>query len=135
MSWLTEPQLGLFDAMHVADQRHGLDVVATLRQATSDDHDLLLAGLLHDVGKGDTGVGPRVAYALGQAYGDRLWRAASVVPGWGAALERLRVHADTSARLAAAAGCSPRAVELIRWQEAPVDPGAGELLRLADEAN
>ena len=29
--WLTPPQLVLFDSMHVADRRHGLDVVATLR--------------------------------------------------------------------------------------------------------
>jgi hypothetical protein len=57
------------------------------------------------------------------------------LPGWAAALERLRVHADASADLAASAGCSPRTVELIRWQEAPLDPVAGVLLRLADEAN
>jgi hypothetical protein len=35
----------------------------------------------------------------------------------------------------AAAGCSPRTVELIRNQDAPLDPDFGELLRLADEAN
>ena len=52
-----------------------------------------------------------------------------------AALERLRTHAETSAALAAAAGCSPRTVELIRHQDAPTDPEFGELLRLADEAN
>ena len=33
------------------------------------------------------------------------------------------------------AGCSPRTVELIRWQDAPRDPEAGERLRLADEAS
>jgi hypothetical protein len=32
-------------------------------------------------------------------------------------------------------GCSPRTVELIRNQDAPLDPEFGELLRLADEAN
>ena len=37
--------------------------------------------------------------------------------------------------LAAAAGCSPRTVELIRHQDAPRDAECGELLRLADEAN
>jgi hypothetical protein len=37
--------------------------------------------------------------------------------------------------MAAAAGCSVRTVELIRWQDAPRDPDAGERLRLADEAS
>ena len=55
--------------------------------------------------------------------------------GWRTAIERLRVHAAASAQSAAAAGCSPRTVELIRHQDAPVDPVAGALLKLADEAS
>ena len=133
--WLTPGQLVLFESMHVADRRHGLDVVATLRRDGVVDHDLLVAGLLHDAGKGQTGVWPRVAYALGQAYGPWVWRLARGVPGWRAQIERLVVHAETSARLAESAGCSPRTVELIRHQEAPVDPDAGRALQLADEAN
>ena len=73
--------------------------------------------------------------SLGQAYGSCVQRPASMVPGWGAALDRLGDHAEASARLAAAAGCTPRTVELIRHQEAPVDPVAGRALLLADEAN
>lgn len=133
--WLTPEQLALFDAMHVADRRHGLDVVATLRSEGVADGDLLLAGLLHDVGKGQTGVWPRVAHSLGQAYGTWVWRIAGWLPGMSAAIERLRAHSETSAALAAAAGCSPRTVELIRHQDAPVDSEAGRLLQLADEAN
>lgn len=133
--WLTPAQLALFDAMHVADRRHGLDVVATLRREGQDDHDLLVAGLLHDAGKGRTGVWPRVAYALGQAYGPWVPRVAGLIPGWRIALARLRDHAETSAALAGAAGCSTRTVELIRHQEAPVDDDAGRALLLADEAN
>jgi hypothetical protein len=134
-AWLTPRQAALFDRMHVADRRHGLDVVATLRAEGVEDPEILIAGLLHDAGKDDTGVWPRVAYSLGQAYGPWVWRVARVVPGWGAALERLRTHADRSAELARVAGCSERTVALIRHQEAPRDPDAGELLRLADEAN
>ncbi len=133
--WLTPPQLALFDSMHVADRRHGLDVVATLRAEGQDDEELLLAGLLHDAGKGDTGVWPRVAYSLGQEYGRWIWRVAGALPGFRGALTRLRDHAEESARLAAAAGCTPRTVELIRYQDAPRDGEAGERLRLADEAN
>jgi hypothetical protein len=134
-SWLTAAQLEVFDAMHVADRRHGLDVVATLRGEGVTDPELLLAGLLHDAGKGETGVWPRVAYALGQRYGSWVWRVAGILPAWSSALERLRDHAETSASMAAAVGCTPRTVELIRHQDAPLGDEAGRLLQLADEAN
>ncbi len=134
-AWTTAPQLALFDSMHVADRRHGLDVVASLRAEGVTEPDALLAGLLHDAGKGDTGVWPRVAWSLGEAYGAWVWRVSGMLPGFGAALERLRTHAEVSARLAAEAGCTVRTVELIRYQDAPRDPEFGELLRLADEAN
>jgi hypothetical protein len=135
VDWLTTPQLALFDSMHIADQRHGLDVVATLRAEGVGDAEVLLAGLLHDAGKGRTGVWPRVAYALGRAYGTWVWRIAGVLPPMRTSLERLRLHAERSAELAGAAGCSVRTVELIRHQDAPVDSEAGRLLQLADEAN
>ena len=134
-SWVSPAELALFDRMHVADRRHGLDVVAHLWAEGATDLDLLVAGLLHDCAKGETGVLPRIAFSLGQRYGAWIWRTAGIVPGWSAALGRLRVHAEASAALAAAAGCSATTVELIRHQDAPIDPIAGEQLRLADEAS
>jgi len=133
--WTTAEQGRLFDSMHVADRRHGLDVVATLRADRVTDPDVLVAALVHDAGKGATGVWPRVAYSLGQLLGPRVWRAAAMLPGFGPALERLRDHPERSAALANAAGCSARTVDLIRYQDDPRDPEFGELLRLADEAN
>jgi len=135
VSWLRPSELVLFDAMHVADRRHGLDVVAHLRDGGMTEREVLVAGLLHDCAKGDTGLGPRVAYSLGSRYGTRIWRVGALVPGWRVAIERLRVHADASAEMARAAGCTERTVDLIRHQEQPVDPDAGERLRLADEAS
>ncbi len=134
-AWLTPAQAELFDRMHVADRRHGVDVVATLRADGVNEPDVLLAGLIHDAGKGQTGVVPRVAYSLGQRYGGWVWRVSSLVPGMGAPLARLRDHAELSAVLAAQAGCSARTVELIRNQDAPLDPVDGVRLKLADEAN
>jgi hypothetical protein len=134
-TWLTPDQLKLFEAMHAADQRHGLNVVRSLRDAGVTDRDVLLAGLVHDCGKGRTGVVPRMVYSLGQAYGHRITRVAGIVPGMRADLDRLAAHAATSAEFAADAGCPPRTVELIRNQEEPRDPEFGELLRAADEAN
>jgi hypothetical protein len=127
--------LALFDSMHVADRRHGLDVVVFLRARNVSERDVLLAGLLHDSGKGDTGIWPRIAHSLADAHGQWILRLPSRSPGFRAALERLRTHPGTSAALAAGAGCPPRTVDLIRYQEAPRDPEFGELLRLADEAN
>ena len=84
VAWIAPAQLELFDSMHVADRRHGLDVVASLRAEGVTEPDLLVAGLLHDAGKGDTGVWPRVAYTLGSRYGDldhAAWRACSPASG------------------------------------------------------
>lgn len=134
-AWLTPAQLALFDAMHLADRRHGLDVVAALRADGVGEPDVLVAGLLHDAGKGDAGFFARVIHALAAASGGWLRRPSRWFPGFGATLDRLERHAELSAGLAAAAGCSDRTVELIRWQEAPRDPEFGERLRLADEAN
>lgn len=135
-AWLTIPQLALFDSMHRADQRHGLDVVAVLRADGHSDRELLLAALLHDCSKGPGVQLPhRVAWSLGERYGERVLRVVSPLPGFAAAFERLRHHAEDSARLALAAGCSERTAELIRHQADPLDPEAGRALQLADEAS
>jgi hypothetical protein len=135
-TWLRPAEIAAFGAMHVADQRHGLDVIATLRTQGVADREVLLAGLLHDAGKGrGVGLWPRVAWSLGERFGPWVVSIARILPAFGRALDRLRDHADLSAQIAAAAGCSPRTVALIRDQADPHDPEYGELLRLADEAN
>ncbi|MBI2763489.1 MAG: hypothetical protein HYX54_07055 [Chloroflexi bacterium] len=133
--WLTPAQLVVFDRMQVADRRHGLDVVAALRAEGIGETDVLMAGLLHDAGKGSTGVLARIVHSLGQAYGTSIPRLVGHLPGMADALSRLAEHPELSARLAEAAGCSARTVELIRWQEDPRDLEYGDRLRLADEAN
>lgn len=134
-AWLTPAQLALFDGMPVSDRRHGLDVAAGLRIAGSTDSDLLLAGLLHDCGKGSrVRLAHRVAWSLGQRYGSWIWAVSGHVPTFRTGLAAMRDHASRSAELAAGAGCTFRTVELIRNQEAPTDD-AGRLLLAADEAN
>ncbi len=78
----------LFEAMHPADQRHGLDVVAALRAAGhGGDRELLLAGLLHDASKGPTvGVWHRVGWSLGEHYGPPVERPLAHLPGFRARL-------------------------------------------------
>ena len=135
--WLTPGQLALFDGMHVADRRHGLDVVASLRAAGVTDDELLLAGLLHDCAQGTEGGRPApggLVARRGLGPVGRLARPAScrgsARPSTGSAIT------PTCRRpMALEAGCSTRTAELIRHQAAPLEPTAGELLRLADEAN
>ena len=135
-TWLSDAQSELFDAMHRADQRHGLDVMTRLRADGHDDPELLLAALLHDCSKGrGVRLPHRVAWSLGERYGERVLAIFAPMPGFREAFERLRHHADDSARLTLAAGCSERTAELIRHQGDPLDPVAGIALQLADEAS
>jgi hypothetical protein len=134
-AWLRPAELVLFDRMHRADQRHGLDVVARLKAAGVTDRDVLAAGLLHDCGKGQVGVWPRIAYALATEYGAGARFVARRLPAMRRDLAILDRHADRSADLAAAAGLPGRVVDLIRWQDAPRDPVFGPLLKAADEAS
>jgi hypothetical protein len=134
-AWLTPAELALFDAMPVADRRHGLDVVARLRAVGARDPDLLLAGLLHDCGKGpDVRFVHRVAWSLSERYGAWVLVPAAAVPGMGTGIARIRDHAEVSAEMMLGAGASPRAADLARHQAAPVDAILGDLLRAADEA-
>ncbi len=134
--WLSPHQLDLFESMHPADQRHGLDVVASLRADGHGQPELLLAGLLHDCGKGRAlRVWHRVAWSLGERYGKRVEHAFQRVSTFRVAFATMRDHAARSAELAAAAGCSAATVELIRNQAEPTDPVLGRALLLADQAN
>jgi hypothetical protein len=124
--WLTPAQLKLFDSMHRADQRHGLDVVGALRMDGQTNSDLLIAGLLHDCGKGrGLHVWHRVAWSL---FFLRL-------PGFRGGFEVIAAHAARSAQLATEAGCSAVTADLIRNQAEPVDQVLGQALLLADQAN
>ena len=131
---LTPAQMALFETMPRPDQRHGLDVARALREAGfGEDHELIAAGLLHDVGKGpNVRLWHRVAWSLGQRYGHRLVTLAARVPGARPVFERLEDHAHLSADLARGAGASERTVLLIAEQASPSDPAA-RVLYLADE--
>lgn len=134
-AWVPPAQLRVFDAMHVADRRHGLEVAAHLRADGIDDPEVLIAGLLHDAGKGDSGFLARVLYSLSQAYGGWIWGLGILLPPLTKSMTRLRAHAELSAMLAAAAGCSPRTVELIRHQDEPPTDDTARRFHLADEAS
>lgn len=130
---LTPREMALFEAMPRADRRHGLDVAAALRRAGhGDDRELILAGILHDAGKGaSVRLWHRVAWSLGERYGRWVVKAAAVLPGARQVFDRLDAHARISAELARAAGAPARTVALIATEGDPHDPAA-RALQLAD---
>jgi hypothetical protein len=111
----------LFDAMPRNDQRHSLRVLRSLRTAGFSDPALLQAALLHDVAKSTGGVTllHRVAvvllktarpdWAARMTQAPRPDRGSLRYPFWAHAN-----HPRLGAELAAAAGCDPLAVTLIR---------------------
>lgn len=134
------PHQRLFSAMARRDQRHCLDVFQRLRCAGCEDHHLLAAALLHDVGKGEVSLWQRAAYVMLAAHSLRLVArlARPGGRGWRGALAALGDHPQRGAALAAAAGLPPATVRLIRQHEEPAErgePALGPLLLRLREAD
>lgn len=128
----------LFDAMPVADRRHGLDVAQRLLAAGFDDRDVLAAALLHDAAKGHAmRLWHRVGGVLLEAAAPRmLERLASSNPrSWRHGFHRYLHHGPMSADAAVAAGCAPRVGAFIRGATDAADATLAAALRAADDAS
>jgi hypothetical protein len=128
----------LFDAMPVADRRHGLDVVARLLAAGINDRDVLVAALLHDAAKGTRmRLWHRVAGVLLDAVAPTLLRrlARDDERSWRYPFHLYLHHDRLSAEIALAAGASPRAASLVRGDVDPADVHLLRALRAADDAS
>ena len=137
---LTGRQYAAFRLMTRADQRHSVRVARALLAEGARDPDLIVAALLHDLGKVDSrGDGRvvlfhRVAKVLLARLSPGTWQRLSAAPqaGFARGYYLLRHHPALGARWAAALGVSPRACALIAaHQEGSVAPDAADaLLRL-----
>jgi hypothetical protein len=116
---LSEAELQLFLAMRPRDRRHAVETMRHARRiaeehAATPTDDLLVAALMHDVGKGRLRVEDRVLYVILRAISldlvDRF--AASEGARWRRAMWHLRHHAAVGAAQLQAIGSSSRVVQL-----------------------
>jgi hypothetical protein len=118
---LTPPQLAAFGLLAPNDRRHAVRVLRILLAGGERDADLLVAALLHDLGKADPqGLGRvrlphRVSKVLARRLLPGLWNRVSARPGRGPlrGYYLLRQHPTLGAAWAARLGVAPRACALI----------------------
>lgn len=136
--YLSPPEQQLFESFSAADQRHSYRVFRTLRASGYNHPDLLVAALLHDIGKTKYGLSAwdRTVIVVGQTFAPHR------VEAWGSGppegmrrpfVVRLK-HPEWGADMARSAGSRPAVVELIRRHQdrltEPVDEADWLLLRL-----
>ena len=116
---LSDPELQLFLSMRPRDRRHGAETMRNVRNLTAErgaeaSDALLIAALLHDIGKGPLRVEDRVGYVLLQAVSPSLVDRFAQADGgrWGGALWCLRHHATLGAAQLKAIGSAPLVVSL-----------------------
>ena len=151
---LSDETWPLFAAMPRGDQRHSLRVLRTLEAGGSRHQALVQAALLHDCAKGEGNIRlwHRVAVVLIKAAWPEVMARWATLPAPGPASARRPFwlhanHPEQGALLAAAHGCDPLTVALIRWHhgapgraapgesEIPGLPGSLAELRRADDDN
>jgi hypothetical protein len=135
--YLTPAQWALFTQLQPPEQVHALRMFYQLQDQGEISPDLLVAALLHDVGKLRYPLQPveRAAIVLVQAIFPgraRQWgalpeQAWENLPGWRRAFILAEQHAGWGADLAHQAGVSPLAEALIRRHHQPPLAGGAEL--------
>lgn len=131
---LSPPLAALFARMQRSEQQHSLRVLESLRRAGHEQPDLLVAGLLHDVGKSQMPIGlvGRTLVVLAKAFAPPLYGrwAQGEARGWRRAFVVAERHAAWGAEMLTEAGATPLAVALVRQHQEHVEHPQTEEERL-----
>ena len=130
-SLLTDSERRLFDGLELRDQRHAVAVLTNVRVHTHD-HDVLVAALLHDCGKGTVPLWLRILKVVSPAVLEKVARAQPST-GWRHAAYRLANHERIGEGMAREAGVSEGAIRLIGGHPAPEDQWKATILEAADD--
>lgn len=133
---LTAAQWALFRQLQPAEKAHALSIYRKLIEQGDIQPDLLVAALLHDVGKLRYRLNPieRAMVVLMRAivplrahqFGEIPASGWERLPGWRKAFIVAAHHEEWGAEMAHQAGTSALAEALIRWHHQPNHPEAGE---------
>ena len=128
---LSAAEFRLFLNAQARDRRHSMDLYRLLQRDGASDA-MLVAALLHDVGKGQIATWHRVAFVLLGPLNAVL--AGQSGPRWRRALWRLRHHARLSAEMLRRVGSSSRVVEIVEQhtRAGSTDPEIEAFIRADD---
>lgn len=121
--YLSPPLLALFKRMSRSDQQHHIRVLKRLLQHGHDHPDLIVAALLHDVGKTHVRltIFDRIfAVLIKQLTPHRYHTWSQGQPtGWRRPIVAVAMHPEWGGDMVALAGAYPLTVDLIRNHQAP----------------
>ena len=144
LAWtmLAPPQQLIFNRMLRSEQAHSLRVLHALLDQREENKDLLVAALLHDVGKSrfPLHLWERVVIVLAKMicpgcakrWGERVTGDEQVPHGWRRAYIIAEDHPAWGAEMAAEAGCSQLTINLIRRHQDIVPVSKVEDLSIED---
>lgn len=122
---LSPEEFRLFLHARPRDRRHSMDLYHLLRRAGAAgqpaSEEMLVAALLHDVGKGEIDTWHRIAFVVLNGVSPAFVSLLAAREGarWRRALWRLKHHAELSAEMLRRVGTAPRVIAIVAAHTQP----------------